>query len=169
MKVGLSGARLRLRRRFLRVTIILTGIVGLLAIYPLTGCASLGGAPDTRATLAVTPIATATATGIAMATAKGQASPWKLVWSDEFNGPRGPLPDPNTWSPQIGGGGWPRPPTLPYHTQNPNAYPDGLVQDFSPVLTRCRIGLSLMPSTSLRCNGIPTTFTSLWMVFTMPL
>src|SRR5260370_38846054 len=59
-------------------TIILTGIVGLLAIYPLTGCASLGGAPDTRTTLAVTPIATATATGIAMATAKGQASPWKL-------------------------------------------------------------------------------------------
>src|SRR5260370_12142944 len=125
MKVGLSGARLRLRRRFLRVTIILTGIVGLLAIYPLTGCASLGGDSDTRTTLAVTPIATATATGIAMATAKGQASPWKLVWSDEFNGPRGALPDPNKWSPQTGGGGWTQPPILDYDTENRNVYKDG--------------------------------------------
>src|SRR5258708_28719659 len=106
-------------------TIILTGIVGLLAIYPLTGCASLGGAPDTRTTLAVTPIATATATGIAMATAKGQASPWKLVWSDEFNGPRVALPDPNKWSPQTGGGGWTQPPILDYDTENRNVYQDG--------------------------------------------
>src|SRR6266480_2633038 len=104
MKVGRPGAQLRLRRRFLRTTVILTGIVGLLAIYPLTGCASLGGTPGTRTTQAVT--MTPIATGITTATTKGQVSPWKLVWSDEFNGPRGAPPDPNKWTPQIGGGGW---------------------------------------------------------------
>ena len=123
MKVRLPGAQLRLRRRLLRVTIILTGIVGLLAIYPLTGCASLGGAPGTRTTLAVT--MTPTATGIATATARGQASPWKLVWSNEFNGPQGAPPDPNKWTPQIGGGGWTQPPELDYDTENRNVYQDG--------------------------------------------
>src|SRR5258707_4299567 len=123
MKVGLPGAQLRLPRRVLRVTIILTGIVGLLAIYPLTGCGSLGGAPGTRTTLAVT--MTPTATGIATATAKGQTSPWKLVWSDEFNGPKGAPPDPSKWSPQTGGGGWTQPPILDYDTDNRNGYHDG--------------------------------------------
>lgn len=121
MKAGLSSAQLRLRRRFLRVTIILTGIVGLLAIYPLTGCGSLGGVPDTRTTLAValtpTPIPTATPTG--------QASPWKLVWSDEFHGPKGAPPDPKKWTPQTGGGGWTQPRNLEYDTDNQNAYQDG--------------------------------------------
>src|SRR5436305_1248062 len=123
MKVGQPGAQLRLRRRFLRVTIILTGIVGLLAIYPLTACSSLGGTPDARTTLAVT--MTPAATGMATATATGQASPWKLVWSDEFNGPRGAPPDPNKWTHEIGGGGWTQPPILNYNTENRNVYQDG--------------------------------------------
>ena len=31
---------------------------------------------------------------------------WKLVWSDEFNGPNGTAVDPSKWVPEIGGGGW---------------------------------------------------------------
>lgn len=123
MKVRLPGAQLHLRRRVLRVTIILTGIVGLLAIYPLTGCGSLGGTPGARTTLAVT--MTPAATEIATATARGQASPWKLVWSDEFNGPRGAPPNPTKWTPEIGGGGWTQPPILNYDTYNRNVYQDG--------------------------------------------
>src|SRR5690242_15790958 len=119
MKVGQRGTSLCMRRGVLRVTV---SFVGLLAIYPLTACASLGGAPDSRTTLAatITPIATE----IATAAPKGQASPWKLVWSDEFDGPRGAPPDPDKWSPQIGGGGWTQPPNLEYDTENRNAYQD---------------------------------------------
>lgn len=31
---------------------------------------------------------------------------WTLVWSDEFSGPDGSLPDPKKWSYAIGGNGW---------------------------------------------------------------
>ena len=31
---------------------------------------------------------------------------WQLVWSDEFNGPAGSLPDPAKWTYDVGGGGW---------------------------------------------------------------
>lgn len=31
---------------------------------------------------------------------------WKLVWSDEFDGPRGSPVDPRYWSHELGAGGW---------------------------------------------------------------
>jgi beta-glucanase (GH16 family) len=31
---------------------------------------------------------------------------WKLVWSDEFNGPEGSAVDPTKWSHAVGGNGW---------------------------------------------------------------
>jgi len=31
---------------------------------------------------------------------------WTLVWSDEFNGSDGSLPDPSKWNMETGGGGW---------------------------------------------------------------
>jgi beta-glucanase (GH16 family) len=31
---------------------------------------------------------------------------WQLVWSDEFNGPAGSLPDSTKWTYDVGGGGW---------------------------------------------------------------
>jgi beta-glucanase (GH16 family) len=31
---------------------------------------------------------------------------WLLVWSDEFDGEVGDLPDPSVWTPDIGGDGW---------------------------------------------------------------
>jgi beta-glucanase (GH16 family) len=122
LKVELPGAQSRLRRRVLKITIILTGIVGLVGIYPLTGCASLGGAPGSRTTLAI--IMTPIAKRIVAAKVGGQASPWKLVWSDEFNGPPGAPPDPNKWTPETGGEGWGTK-QLDYDTNNRNAYQDG--------------------------------------------
>ena len=34
------------------------------------------------------------------------ASAWKLVWSDEFNGPNGSAVDASKWVSETGGGGW---------------------------------------------------------------
>ncbi len=34
------------------------------------------------------------------------AAQWKLVWSDEFDGPAGSRPDPSKWNFEIGGNGW---------------------------------------------------------------
>jgi beta-glucanase (GH16 family) len=31
---------------------------------------------------------------------------WRLVWSDEFEGPAGQRPDPDKWSFEVGGDGW---------------------------------------------------------------
>lgn len=31
---------------------------------------------------------------------------WKLLWSDEFDGPTGALPDPERWAFDVGGDGW---------------------------------------------------------------
>lgn len=38
----------------------------------------------------------------------GQSTPagWKLLWSDEFNGPNGSAVDASKWKHDIGGGGW---------------------------------------------------------------
>ncbi len=58
------------------------------------------------------------------ATSKNQASPWKLVWNDEFNGPAGTPPNPSKWTPEIGGNGWGNK-QLEYDTDNLNAYQDG--------------------------------------------
>src|SRR5579884_2218644 len=42
------------------------------------------------------------------ATCGAQTTPagWKLVWSDEFNGPDGSSPDPSKWTLDVGGNGW---------------------------------------------------------------
>ena len=34
------------------------------------------------------------------------SAPWKLIWSDEFNGPDGSSPDLAKWTYDTGGGGW---------------------------------------------------------------
>ena len=38
--------------------------------------------------------------------AAGTAPAWRLVWSDEFNGPDGAAPDPLNWTYDLGGNGW---------------------------------------------------------------
>ena len=46
------------------------------------------------------------------------SSPWKLVWSDEFNGPDGSAPDSSKWVLETGGGGWGNN-ELEYYTARP--------------------------------------------------
>ncbi len=45
-------------------------------------------------------------------------STWRLVWSDEFSGPDGSLPDPSKWTYDIGGSGWGNR-ELEYYTNRP--------------------------------------------------
>jgi len=127
MNIGLPGSQSRLKRRL--STIILSGMMGLIVIYPLTGCASLGGLPAAGTTPVIRPSIATTptrvlATPIATTPHHSQTSLWKLVWSDEFNGSRGAPPDPNKWTPKIGGGGWGNQ-QLDYDSDNKNAYQDG--------------------------------------------
>ena len=42
----------------------------------------------------------------AQATGSQAAPAWKLVWSDEFNGPKGSAVDASKWFTETGGGGW---------------------------------------------------------------
>jgi hypothetical protein len=35
-----------------------------------------------------------------------KTSEWKLVWQDEFSGPKGSPVDKTKWSAQVGGSGW---------------------------------------------------------------
>lgn len=110
------------------VIVMLVAIVWLIAFYPLTECASLGSVPGARATPTTAPLSTPTpgvsATSVAAPTPWGQSSSWKLAWSDEFKGPPGAPPDPNKWTPEIGGAGWGNQ-QLEYDTDNKNAYQDG--------------------------------------------
>jgi beta-glucanase (GH16 family) len=53
------------------------------------------------------------------------ASNWKLVWSDEFNGPANSPPDPTKWIYDLGAGGWGNQ-ELETYTDNPeNVFQDG--------------------------------------------
>ncbi|MFL5694618.1 MAG: glycoside hydrolase family 16 protein [Ktedonobacteraceae bacterium] len=102
MNIGLMGPPLRQRRRLSKAHAILAAIMGLLAFYPLTGCGSWGsmlGVTGSNTTIA-TPAQTSTI--MTTATSTQQTSPWKLTWSDEFDGAAGTPPDPSKWSLQIG-------------------------------------------------------------------
>jgi beta-glucanase (GH16 family) len=63
-------------------------------------------------TVGVRAVTTFLALGLSLvATAQEPASPakdakWKLVWSDEFNGPTGSAVDPSKWVFDLGGKGW---------------------------------------------------------------
>src|SRR5712691_2259786 len=52
-------------------------------------------------------------------------SGWKLVWSDEFNGPAGSAPDPSNWNYDLGGGGWGNGEAETYTSSPQNAFQDG--------------------------------------------
>jgi len=55
----------------------------------------------------------------------GYASAQTLVWSDEFNGPAGQLPDGSKWGRDIGGGGWGNQEHQYYTDSGSNAALDG--------------------------------------------
>jgi uncharacterized protein (TIGR03437 family) len=50
---------------------------------------------------------------------------WKLVWSDEFNGPAGAPPDPAKWNYDLGGGGWGNKEAEVYTNSPNNVFQDG--------------------------------------------
>ncbi|MDP8981600.1 MAG: family 16 glycosylhydrolase [Acidobacteriota bacterium] len=52
-------------------------------------------------------------------------SAWKLVWSDEFNGPPGAPPDPAKWNYDLGGGGWGNSEAEVYTNSPNNVFQDG--------------------------------------------
>ena len=64
---------------------------------------------------------------IATLTASAQTtSGWKLVWSDEFNGPAGTLPDPNNWNFDLGNNnGWGNGEAEVYTNSPNNVFQDG--------------------------------------------
>src|SRR5215471_9356970 len=53
------------------------------------------------------------------------ATGWKLVWSDEFNGKAGSLPDPKNWNYDLGGGGWGNQEAEVYTNSPDNVFQDG--------------------------------------------
>jgi beta-glucanase (GH16 family) len=117
MKLALSENHVlrHTRRRLLSLPTIQAMIVGLIALYSLVGCANLGGVPSAKETATRT---TPTRTATAKPTQQG------LIWSDEFNGPKGAPPDPQKWTPSVGGEGWGNG-QLDYDTKNQNVYQDG--------------------------------------------
>jgi uncharacterized protein (TIGR03437 family) len=52
-------------------------------------------------------------------------SGWKLVWSDEFNGPAGTAPDPHNWNYDLGDGGWGNNEIETYTNSSSNVFEDG--------------------------------------------
>lgn len=71
-----------------------------------------------------TVIAIACAALFAATSALAQTA-WKLVWSDEFNGPAGSSPDPTKWNYDLGGGGWGNGELETYTNSQNNAFQDG--------------------------------------------
>src|SRR5260370_16043558 len=57
--------------------------------------------------------------------ASAQTTNWKLVWSDEFNDPAGPPPDPAKWNFDLGGGGWGNGEAEIYTNSPNNVFQDG--------------------------------------------
>ncbi len=55
-------------------------------------------------------------------------SPWKLTWSDEFNGPNGSPPDPAKWTYDLGGKSWGNSELETYTNRTQNSYQqDGML------------------------------------------
>ena len=71
-----------------------------------------------------TVIVIASAVLFAAASASAQTS-WKLLWSDEFNGPAGSQPDATKWNYDLGGGGWGNGEAETYTNSPNNVFQDG--------------------------------------------
>src|SRR5579864_1679050 len=61
-----------------------------------------------------------------MAASAQTTNGWKLVWSDEFNGPAGTLPDPANWNYDLGNNnGWGNGEAEVYTNSPNNVFQDG--------------------------------------------
>jgi len=83
------------------------------------------------------------------------ASNWKLIWSDEFDGPAGSSPDPEKWQFNIGGNGWGNKEWEYYTDKSENGSLDG---NGSLVITAREI--EDPKSSDLTCWYWPCRFTS---------
>lgn len=61
----------------------------------------------------------------AQAQVNSSTTGWKLVWSDEFNGPADAPPNPANWNFDLGGGGWGNGEAETYTNSLANAFQDG--------------------------------------------
>ena len=50
---------------------------------------------------------------------------WRVIWSDEFDGPAGSAPDASKWNYDLGGGGWGNKELEVYTNQTDNVFLDG--------------------------------------------
>src|SRR6516162_3795559 len=53
------------------------------------------------------------------------AEDWRLVWSDEFDGTAGSVPDPKKWTYDLGAGGWGNQELETYTGEPSNVHLDG--------------------------------------------
>jgi beta-glucanase (GH16 family) len=82
--------------------------------------------------------------------AVSSAQTWKLVWSDEFDGPADTAPDPLKWGYDIGGGGWGNNELQTYTSRTQNSFHDG----------EGRLIIKAIRETLTGPDGIPRNFTS---------
>jgi beta-glucanase (GH16 family) len=87
------------------------------------------------------------------------SSAWKMVWSDEFNGPAGAPPNPNVWTHEVGDGsaggnpGWGNREFEYYTNSTDNAALDGMG---NLLITARKVG----PTGGPHCYYGPCTYTS---------
>jgi len=62
---------------------------------------------------------------LAAVTVACAADNWKLVWSDEFNGPQGAAPDAKVWTHELGASGWGNQELENYTNSRENSFLDG--------------------------------------------
>jgi beta-glucanase (GH16 family) len=62
---------------------------------------------------------------LSLAAAAQAQQPWRLVWSDEFDGPAGARLDARKWTVEVGGWGWGNKELEYYSDRTKNAYLDG--------------------------------------------
>jgi beta-glucanase (GH16 family) len=65
------------------------------------------------------------ATMVLAASAGSAQSKWKLVWSDEFSGPKNAAPDPTKWTFDLGANGWGNRELEEYRNSVENSFQDG--------------------------------------------
>jgi beta-glucanase (GH16 family) len=104
-----------MHKRLLSATTIQAVLAGLIALYVLVGCTGSSGAPSPKTKITTTATSAGTPTPV--------PTPQGIIWSDEFDGPKGAPPDASKWTPRIGGEGWGNQ-QLDYDTDQ-NAYQDG--------------------------------------------
>ncbi len=82
----------------------------------------------------------------AVTAAQAQQTTWKLVWSDEFNGPANSAPSSSNWNYDLGGGGWGNGEQEIYTNSTQNVFEDGMghlviraIRDSSGNYTSARI------------------------------